>query len=150
MFSMQYNRDCHYCSYQQGGVSKCDEDYEWKNVLAYCKPLQPDYLPVKPLQPDYLPVKPLQPVYPPVKPQPIPWKPDPVYPLNPQPLPPLKPDPQIYPCKTCNYYYDPYRQASSGLAGKRWKRSINQQYYGKVETICLYLPYQCSCKNFKC
>nr|KAG5692200.1 hypothetical protein BaRGS_008746 [Batillaria attramentaria] len=44
--------------------------------------------------------------------------------------------------------YDPWRPQQTAYSG-RYKRGVTYNL-GKVEQISLYLPYQCSCKNFKC
>ncbi|XP_076439432.1 uncharacterized protein LOC143298530 isoform X2 [Babylonia areolata] len=136
--SAKYNRDCHYCTHNQGGVSKCEEDYEWQTVWAYCKPIIPTPYPHP--HPDLYP-KPHV-VYPKptlVYPQTYPTYPKP----HPHPQPRPYPGKVLYPAKLyAKTYYDPY-------AYKRWKRSPHIGG-GKVEKISLYLPYQCGCKSFRC
>ncbi|KAL8598770.1 hypothetical protein ACOMHN_033333 [Nucella lapillus] len=143
--SEKYNRDCHYCNYNKGGVSKCEEDYEWQTVWAYCKPIPTPH----PYPESHNP-------YPqPHNPHPEPHNPHPE-PHNPYPLPYPKPtlgqpvaEPNPYVRK--HKVYRPAKLYAKHYynANKRWKRS-SVRGQGKVEKISLYLPYQCSCKRFKC
>ncbi|KAK7476935.1 hypothetical protein BaRGS_00031794 [Batillaria attramentaria] len=158
--SDKYNRDCHYCSYSQGGISKCEEEYEWQQVWAYCKPLivHPQPKPYVPQPKPYVP-RPRPYVPKPYVPQPRPHvpQPKPYHKPNPAPYyPPQKPVVQnpkpvydtgkIFARKTTQY--DPWRPQQTAYSG-RYKRGVTYNL-GKVEQISLYLPYQCSCKNFKC
>lgn len=157
------NRDCRYCSYIQGKVSKCEEDYEWQFVWAYCKPLQPAHpAPVRyaPPQPKPAPPQPQpqphpQP-YPPVRqvhPQP-PYKP---YPEPPVQYPVQQPQQEVYVTDKLYAarprYHDPYPPGHHNVyppPPNIWKRSVPAPLPGNVEKISLYIPFQCSCKNFQC
>ncbi|PVD34582.1 hypothetical protein C0Q70_05858 [Pomacea canaliculata] len=125
MYSDQSNRDCHYCSYSQGGISKCDEEYEWRTVWAYCKPIYP--INVYP---------PLYPPVPPVKP--------PVYPIPPYNQKVILRQDDVY-VKTS--YPEPYPR-KIGYYGRK-KRSVVPQHAGSIEHVTLFLPFQCSCKELQ-
>ena len=144
--SNQNNRECHYCSHNIGGISKCEEDYEWQKVWAYCKPIL-----VNP-QPNPFPYPRPTLVYPQPNPYPQPYpQPRPGYPAQSRPAYFPKPQPkpsQLHPTKLYanpTNYYNPWGQQNKY---GRWKRSV--KYFGKVELISLYLPFQCSCKNYLC
>jgi len=148
--SDQYNRECHYCSANKGGTSKCEEEYEWQKVWAYCKPkyVQPKYVKPTPyVKPTYV----NKPTY--VQPKPQTY---PTYRRNQYPQPKPYRSRQTYPKPTP--YYQPTRSQAKIWAKpsprysqyqQRWKRSVHQ-VQGKIEQISLFLPFQCSCKNFKC
>ncbi|XP_012944918.1 repetitive proline-rich cell wall protein-like [Aplysia californica] len=152
--SASQNRDCQECSYH-GGVSKCEEDYEYRDVWAYCT-YKPTLTPVVKPQPVYpVPVRPV------VDPKP------PVYPLRPtvvNPRPPTYPvyNPPVkavYPPQgriTYPYpatYKDPWNKVYKPYVlqqKRRWKRSYHEEPQGKIERMPLYLPYHCGCKRYHC
>ena len=127
-----YYRSCNYCQNKQnfGLVSRCEEDYDWQTVWAYCKPARKQY-PVVINSPGTSYLSPI-----------LRWLTS-SFPR----LPAMLDDESSY-----EDIILPFQRLgqSNWTTYNRLKRSVFRNNFCTMKKINLYLPYQCSCRTYRC